>query len=189
MDYTLPKAFKIGGKEYAIRYDFRPILDICSAMEDPELDAREKAWVACEIFYPDFAQIPAEHLTEAVEKCYWFIGGGAENPKQRGPVLVSWEKDVKHIIAPINRVLGFEIRDVPENGLHWWTFLSAYMEIGDCTFAQIVRMRSLLAKGKKLEKHDREWYRANAHLVNMPVRLSQAEREFLAQRAGRKDGE
>ena len=79
--------------------------------------------------------------------------------------------------------------DVPVNGLHWWTFLSAYMEIGDCTFAQIVRMRSLLAKGKKLEKHDREWYRANAHLVNMPVRLSQAEREFLAQRAGRKDGE
>lgn len=189
MDYTLPKAISIGGKEYSIRYDFRPILDICAAMEDPDLDAQEKAWVACNIFYPDFSSIPTKHLTEAVEKCYWFIGGGDIGPKHKGPVLVSWEKDVKHIIAPINRVLGFEIRDTPENGLHWWTFLSAYMEVGDCTFAQIVRIRNLLAKGKKLDKHDREWYRANAHLVNMPARLSQAEMEFLAQRAGQKVGE
>ena len=189
MDYTLPKAFEIGGTEYSIRYDFRPVLDICAAMEDPDLNEREKALVACIIFYPDFSDIPAEHLTEAVEKCYWFIGGGEDCQKQKGPKLVSWGKDIKHIIAPINRVLGREIRDIPEGQLHWWTFLAAYMEVGDCVFAQIVRIRNLIAKGKKLEKHDREWYRANAHLVNIPVKLSQAEREFLTQRAGRKDGE
>lgn len=188
MNYGLPKAFAIGGVEYAIRYDFRPILDICAALEDPDLSNQEKAFVACAIFYPDFEKIPPEHLREAVEKCYWFINGGAENPGAKGPRLVSWEKDVRHIIAPINRVVGTEIRDLPENGLHWWTFLAAYMEIGDCLFAQIVRIRNLIAKGKKLDKQDREWYRQNAHLVNIPVRLSQEEKDFLAARAGKKGG-
>ena len=188
MDYTLPKSVFLGEKEYVIRYDFRAALDICVAMEAPDLDAREKALVSCIIFYPDFHQIPAAHLNQAIEKCYWFIGGGEECSRKKNPKLVSWEKDVKHIIAPINRVLGLEIRDVPENGLHWWTFLAAYMEIGDCVFAQIVRIRSLMAQGKKLEKQDREWYRANAHLVNIPAKLSQAERDFLASRGNPNGG-
>lgn len=188
MDCTLPKAFSLGGKEYPIRYDFRAILDICAAMEDPELDEQEKALVACAIFYPEFEEIPTGLLKEAVDKCYWFIGGGEEAPRQKGPKLVSWEKDIKHIIAPINRVLGREIREIAEGHLHWWTFLSAYMEIGDCVFAQIVRIRNLIAKGKKLEKHDREWYRANAHLVNIPVKLSQEEKEFLASRGNLNGG-
>lgn len=188
MDISLPKSFLLGGMEYKIRYDFRPILDICAALEDPDLDLKEKAAVACTIFYPDFSEIPAEHIREAIEKCYWFINGGEEAPKKKGPTLVSWEKDVKHIIAPINRVIGREIRDIPMGGLHWWTFLAAYMEIGDCTFAQIVRIRNLIAKGKKLDKHDQEWYCSNAHLVNIPVKLSQSEREFLAMRSGKKGG-
>lgn len=188
MDYSLPKSFRFGEKDFCIRYDFRPILDICAALEDPDLDLKEKTIVACSIFYPDFEQIPEEYLQEAVQKCYWFINGGEENPQKKGPRLVSWEKDVKHIIAPINRIMGCEIRDVPEGGLHWWTFLAAYMEIGDCTFAQIVRIRNLMAKGRKLDKHDREWYRQNAHLVNIPMKLSQEERDFLAARSGRKEG-
>ena len=187
MGYSLPKSLRIGGKDYAIRYDFRPVLDICAALEDPDLDLKEKAIVACAIFYPDSDEIPPEHLREAVEKCYWFIGGGEETSGKKGPRLVSWEKDVKHIIAPINRVLGQEIRDIPEGGLHWWTFLAAYMEIGDCTFAQIVRIRKLMAEGKKLDKHDREWYRQNAHLVNIPTMLTREEFEFLSARAGRKE--
>lgn len=188
MDYSLPKSFQIGGRDYAVRYDFRPVLDICAALEDPDMDLKEKAIVAIMIFYPEYDQIPPEHIREAIEKCYWFINGGDDTPQKKGPRLVSWEKDVKHIIAPINRVLGREIRDVPMGELHWWTFLSAYMEIGDCTFAQVVRIRNLMAKGKTLDKHDREWYRNNIHLVNIPVKLSQEEKDFLAQRAGKKGG-
>lgn len=186
MDYSLPKSFRFGGKEYEIRYDFRPCLDICEALEDPELDLMEKALVACSIFYPDFDKIPAAHHQEAVEACYRFLSGG-EDAGKKGPRLMSWGKDIRHIIAPVNRVIGQEVRDIPMGGLHWWTFLAAYMEIGDCTFAQIVRIRNLLAKGKKLDKADQEWYRQNAHLVTMPTRLSQEERDFLAARAGRKE--
>lgn len=43
MNYSLPKKLAVCGAEYDIRYDFRCILDIISAMEDPELSNQEKA--------------------------------------------------------------------------------------------------------------------------------------------------
>lgn len=185
MDLSLPKSLDICGTEYAIRYDFRVILEICAAMEDPELDKQDKAIVAMVIFYPDFEDMPPEHYQEAIKQCFWFINGGGDDQGQKGPKLVSWEQDIKYIVAPVNRVLGQEIRaiqyDAEKNtgGLHWWTFLSAYMEIGDCTFAQIVRIRNLRAKGKKLDKADQEWYKQNRHLVDIKQTYTEAENEVL----------
>lgn len=185
MDLSLPKSLDICGTEYAIRYDFRVILEICAAMEDPELDKQDKAIVAMVIFYPDFEDMPPEHYQEAIKQCFWFINGGGDDQGQKGPKLVSWEQDIKYIVAPVNRVLGQEIRAIPYDaekntgGLHWWTFLSAYMEIGDCTFAQIVRIRNLRAKGKKLDKADQEWYKQNRHLVDIKQTYTEAENEVL----------
>lgn len=185
MNYDLPKTLNICGTEYNIRYDYRCILEICAAMEDPELDKQDKAIVSMVIFYPDFEDMPPEHYQEAVNKCFWFISGGEEDQGKKGPKLVSWDQDIKYIIAPINKVLGQEIRaiqyDAKTNtgGLHWWTFLSAYMEIGDCVFAQIVRIRNLKAKGKKLDKADQEWYRQNRHLVDIKQTFTEAENEIL----------
>ena len=186
MDYTLPKVMLIGEKEYAVRYDYRCILDICAALEDPELNKTDRITAALQIFYPEFDEIPGEHLKEAVERCFWFINGGEEHPGKKGPKLVSWEKDVKYIISPINRVIGREVRETPYDietntgGLHWWTFLAAYMEIGDCVFAQTVRIRNLLANGKHLDKQDREWYEKNHDLVDIHPKLSSAEKDELA---------
>ena len=36
MSYGLPKSVDIDGQEFAIRYDYRVILDIFEAMNDPE---------------------------------------------------------------------------------------------------------------------------------------------------------
>lgn len=185
MNYDLPKSLNICGTEYTIRYDYRCILDICSAMEDPELSKQDKAIVAMAIFYPDFENMPPEHYQEAIKQCFWFINGGEDDIGQKGPKLVSWDQDTKYIISPINRVLGQEIRAIPYDeeantgGLHWWTFLSAYMEIGDCVFAQIVRIRNLKAKGKKLDKVDQEWYRQNRNLVDFKQTYTEAENEIL----------
>lgn len=185
MNYDLPKTLNICGTEYNIRYDYRCILEICAAMEDPELDKQDKAIVALVIFYPDFEDMPPEHYQEAVNKCFWFISGGEEDQGKKGPKLVSWDQDIKYIIAPVNKVLGQEIRaiqyDAKTNtgGLHWWTFLSAYLEIGDCVFAQIVRIRNLKAKGKKLDKADQEWYRQNRHLVDIKQTFTETENEIL----------
>lgn len=185
MNYDLPKSLNICGTEYAIRYDYRCILEICAAMQDPELDKQDKAIVAMAIFYPDFENMPTDHYQEAIKQCFWFINGGEDDQGGKGTKLVSWDQDTKYIISPINRVLGKEIRAIPYDeetntgGLHWWTFLSAYMEIGDCVFAQIVRIRNLKAKGKKLDKVDQEWYRQNRNLVDFKQTYTEAENEIL----------
>ena len=180
MIYDLPTSLEVGGKEYEIRSDYRAALDICVALSDPELEDREKAFIALTILYPDFDSIPQEHYKEAIEKCFWFINGGEEDTGPKTPQLVSWEQDFPLIVAPINRVLGKEIRSMEY--LHWWSWLSAYMEIGgDCTFAQVVSIRDKQARHKTLDKVEKEWLKRNRHLVDFKRKYTQAEDELLKQ--------
>lgn len=187
MSYELPICVDIAGKTYSIRSDYRAVLDICAALSDAELSDQDKAIAVLAIFYPDADTIPPEDYKEAMERCFWFIDCGDDSTvdQRRAPKLMDWEQDLRYIIAPINRVLGQEVRSVPydfENnvgGLHWWTFVSAYYEIGDCLFAQIVRIRSLRARGKPLDKADREWYAQNRHLVDLKTNYTEQENELL----------
>ena len=43
MSYGLPKSVEINGKEFAIRYDYRVILDIFEAMNDPDSSEEDRA--------------------------------------------------------------------------------------------------------------------------------------------------
>lgn len=182
MTYELPESLEICGADYAIRSGYRAVLDVCAALSDPELSGQEKSYCAMVIFYPDFESIPQEHLDEAMEKLVWFIDCGTKDQaKQRSPRLVDWEQDFPIIAAPVNRVLGTEIRrkDGPEDyGIHWWTFISAYQEIGDCTFAQVVRLRDRKARGKSLDKQDQEWYRRNRDLVDLKRKYTSTDDEL-----------
>lgn len=178
MNYELPKSVIIGEIEYEIRSDYRAILDICTALSDPELNGREKAYVTLDIFYPAFSEIPQELIQEALEKCFDFIEMGNRS-KRTGPTLMNWEQDFQYIIAPINRAAGTEIRALPY--MHWWTFLAYYQEIGDCLFAQIVAIRDKRARGKPLDKQEREWYRRNRDIVDLKTKMTQREAEMLAE--------
>lgn len=174
----LPTAVEVGGREYEIRSDYRAILDICAAMNDAELDQQEKAEIALDIFYPAFAEMPPEDYQEAIERCFWFINCGDVEQEQKHVKLMDWEQDFKYIIAPINRVTGKEVRSVKY--MHWWTFIAAYYEIGDCTFAQIVRIRDKKARGKALDKTDAEWYRKNRSLVDLKTTYTQQDDDVLS---------
>ena len=184
MIYDLPTSLEVCGTEYAIRSDYRAVLDICTALSDPDLSAQDKTLVALGIFYEDFETMPMDHYETALRRCFWFIDGGAdEDPAAyKRPKLMDWEQDFQFIAAPVNRVIGTEIRSVEY--LHWWSFLSAYYEIGDCVFAQIVRIRNLKAKGKPLDKADREWYQQNRKLVDLKTTYTEQENELLKQWGG-----
>lgn len=179
MMYSLPTRVDIQGVEYDIRSDYRAILDICVALGDAELSQQEKALVVLQIFYQEWDSIPSDCLQEAIEKCFSFINCGQEEGVRKAPKLVDWEQDFQYIVAPINRVVGQEIRAMEY--FHWWSFISAYYEIGECLFGQIVRVRDMLAKGKKLDKADREWLRNNRHLVDFKTKYTAAEDEILKQ--------
>lgn len=179
MMYALPKSLEVCGVEYEIRSDYRVVLDICTALADPDLDDFNRMMEALEIFYPAFDDMPPSHYEKALKKCYWFINGGdEEDDSRKAPKLMDWEQDFKYIVAPINRVMGTEVRALEY--LHHWTFLSAYREIGDCTFAQIVRIRSKKAKGKQLDKDEQRWYRENRKIVDIKQTYSTAEKETLS---------
>ena len=177
MMYELPTSIEIGGKEQEIRSDYRAILDICVALSDASLGYDEKCLDALDIFYLNFEEIPQEYYEESLQKCFWFINCGDKNKGQKSPKLMDWEQDFKYIVAPINRVAGKEIRSIEY--MHWWTFISYYYEIGECLFAQIVRIREKKAKGKALDKSDKEFYRKNRDLVDIKTHYSDEENDLV----------
>ena len=183
MIYSLPKTAKVGEEELEIRYDYRVILTILELLNDPDLGMEDKAEGMIDLFYMNPEKI--RDYKAAVEECYRFIDLGQTDARKPGPRLMDWEQDFPYIVAPVNRIMGKEIREIPydfdENtgGLHWWTFMGAYMEIGgNCMFSQLISIREKRAKGKKLEKHEREWLRRNIDIVEFKRKYSEAENDI-----------
>lgn len=183
MMYDLPTSIEIGGVSYEIRSDYRAALDIFAALSDTELSDADKAAVVLDIFYPGFADMPPEHYEEAIKQCFWFLDCGDVPDTRKAPKVMDWEQDFKYLVAPVNRVIGKEIRAVEY--LHWWSFIAAYYEIGDCLFAQIVSVRDKLARGKKLEKAERDWYNRNRALVDIKTKYTDAEDSLVRQLLGK----
>lgn len=184
MIYDLPKTAEIDGVQQGIRYDFRVILEIITMLQDPDLSGEEKTQCLLEMFYLDPEGIRDQRA--AVEACFSFIDANSERQKKPRPKLTDWNQDFEYIIAPVNRVLGYESRAVaydPEantGGVHWWTFLAAYMEIGsDCLYSQIVSIRDKRQRRKKLEKYEKEWLKRNADIVNLKTNYTESENKLF----------
>ena len=175
--YDLPTTATIGGGEYAIRSDYRAVLDVMQVMADPEITDGERAAMALAIFYPDSDSIPAGSLRDAIDFLYWFVGGGEKSDGGHKPRLMDWDQDFPLIAAPVNRVLGFEVRSCEY--LHWWSFLAAYREIGECTFAQVVGIRKKKLAGKKLDKQEQRFYADNRAIVDLKRNETKAEAELF----------
>lgn len=184
MDYlTLPTALEVGGRSYAIRYDFRAVIDVINILNSTEYQETEKYFCALKVFYVDFDSIPMRDYQEAQERCYEFISYG--NADSSGPALMSWKQDLKYIIPPVSKTLGRDVRsfayDPASNtgGLHWWTFLSAYMEMGDCLFSQILKIREKKSRGKPLDSSESEWYQRNRAMVDLHDSYTADEEKLL----------
>ena len=174
----LPTTLKVEGEDRPIRTDFRAALDCFLALTDTDLDDYNKALEVLEIIYID----PIKPTAEALEQALWFLRGGENEPKKKGAQLVSWTQDYNFIASAISKIIGTDIRGLEY--LHWWSFLSAYMSIGDCLFAQIVAIRDKKARGKALDKVEKEFYRRNKELVDIQRPLSDIESEIVKEWMG-----
>ena len=175
--WELPESAVIGGEEWEINSDFRCALDIIAAMNDREIDDGERTGAVLSLLFPDYENMHMSHVQEALDFAFWFVGGGQPQGGQKRPKLMDWAQDFPIVVAPVNRVLGFEAREAPH--LHWWTFLAAYNEIGDCLYAQVVSIRKKLKQGKRLDKSDQAFYRANRELIDMRGRATAAEEDMF----------
>lgn len=160
---------------YPIHSDYRDVLEIFSYFDDPDLPEYLKWRIALALFYE--GEIPTEHLQEAMEFLAEFLKGGRQDGERVAPKLLDWEQDAGVIVAEVNKVAGQEIRALPY--VHWWTFLSWFHGIGEGQLSLLVGIREKLRKGKKLEPHEKDYYRTHKSQVDLKTRYS---REELAQR-------
>lgn len=166
--YDLPTSLTVGGVGYKIRYNWRCVLDILQACQDPELDESAKTFVMLHNLYPDWESIPREHIAEACQKACEFIDCGQHSdPDAPKPKLIDWQQDAAIIMPEINKIAGREIRHDP--AVHWWTFFGWFLGIGEGLFASVLSIRQKKSKHKKLEKYEEEFYKANRSVVDIKV--------------------
>lgn len=174
--WKLPTSLTIGGVGFDIRSDFRAILDILRYYQEPDYSDFERMEICLTIFYPGYdPACSMEQKAEMLQACFQFIDMGIKDDGRERPKTMDWDQDARIIIPSINRVLGTEIRSLKY--MHWWTFLGAYMEIGDGLFAQVVSVRNKRARGKKLEKWEREFEKENKDIVRLKRKISAEQEE------------
>lgn len=169
--WLLPESAVIGGIEYEINTDFRYVLEIVKYLNDPNEPDFVRWQIAIALFYE--GEIPEEHHLEAMKYLSAFISYTEEEDSKPGQRLIDWEQDCKEIIADVNKVAGREIRALPY--LHWWTFLSYFQAIGEGQLSTLVSIRNKLAKGRKLDDWEKEFYRDNKSRVDLKKVYSAAD--------------
>lgn len=172
----LPRRVNVNGIERAVRTDFRDILKIVTAFTDPELEDNEKVYICLFIFYENFEDLPHDDYEAAFKAAIQFIDhsvDGDSEETRRAPHVMDWEQDEAIMFPAINRVAGFETRSAEY--VHWWTFMGYYMEISEGVFSNVLSIRLKKAKGKKLEKWEREFWNSNKGICTLKSKLSEEE--------------
>ena len=183
--YELPTTVIVCDKEYAIRNkaDYRVILDVIAACQDVDISPSEQAVSALAIFYEciedeDEVFTAFDDIQEASKVMMSFIGcndnedvGYKVNRK-----LIDWIQDEQLIVSAINNVAKTEIRALPY--MHWWTLISHYMAMGECSLSTIVGIRDKISRGKKLEKYEQEFKRNNPQYFTWKTQKTQEEKQF-----------
>ena len=169
----LPRELEVNGRMYAIRTDFRDVLNILCAFSDPELEDGEKVYTCLYILFEDFDSIPDGDLEAAFTAALSFIDNGAKPEEKKFPRVMDWEQDENLLFPAINKVAGCEVRSAEY--IHWWTFIGYYMEISEGVFSNVISLRMKKAKGKKLEKWEQEFWNANKGACVLAPKLTAEE--------------
>ncbi|MDO4381286.1 MAG: Gp15 family bacteriophage protein [Clostridia bacterium] len=177
----LPRSLEVNGKEFKIRTDYRDVLKIVSAFNDRELEDDEKVYICLVILFKDFDKLKKDDYEAAFKAALSFIDCGQEpNNSKPAPHIMDWEQDEKIIFPAINKAAGFEVRTAKY--VHWWTFIGYYMEIPEGIFSHVLSLRLKKAKGKRLEKWEKEFWSANKEICVIKTKLTkeeQAEKDKL----------
>lgn len=166
--YELPVSITVNNRDYQIRNngDYRMVLDCFSVLNDVTLSKIERIVTFLLIFYEDFSTVERilaldeETMQALIDNAFLFFNCGQTHAAaEMNYKTIDWEDDAQLISSAINKVAGREIR--AENYIHWWTFMGYFNAIGDGALATVVGIRSKIARGKPLEKYEKEFRRDN----------------------------
>ena len=185
---VLPETLHVGGLDYPIRSDFRNILQIYEAFNDPDLERGEAWLVAICLMFEDFSCVDDVEeaaqdgfdVNEAAKQISWFISMGGESKKDRELPVYDWVQDEQMIFPAVNKIAGEEVRET--GYMHWWTLCGYLNGVGkDDMWTFVVGIRDKHNRGQKLEKHEQAFYNKNKDLVDLKPRKSKEELEYEAE--------
>lgn len=186
--YKLATSVLLGDTEYKFKSDFRDILEVIDILNNPDLTDNEKTLLALDLFYE--TPLNGQYLNEAVTEMFCFISYSDTDymstsaSSSHDKPLYDWQQDFDIIVAPINKILGFDCRGA--DYLHWWTFLSAFMEIGECTFNTFVSIRDKLNRHKKLDKWEEKIYKDNKDRIILKRKYDSTTQDMIDEIMGRR---
>jgi len=168
----LPKSIYIDGTEVKIRTDYRDILRVFEAFNDPELSDSEKWQVCVVIMLEDISLLYTLNQEKIMNEIDAFINFGTTDDGKIQSPLLNWEQDEHLIFSAINNVAKQEIRSL--DYVHWWTFIGYFNCIGEGLLSQVIHIRSKKSKNKKLDKHEEEFYKDNRKMIDLqPKKLKE----------------
>ena len=163
------------------------VLDCFAVLEDPELDDDLRLLGCLIIFYEeinsplDIAEFTEDELNIAVSEMYNFFDCG--NIESSGPKhdyrLIDWEMDSQLICGAINHIANAEIRSI--DYMHWWTFMSYYLAVGESVFSTVVSIRDKIIHSKKLEKWETKFRTENPQYFEWNAKTAEqlADEEYI----------
>jgi hypothetical protein len=188
--YNLQTEIIIDGNSYPIRRDgdYRLILQVITRLNNIKTDNGKNnlkyTWESIMLFYEGIDDLHTLHSTfpkldKAFTEMVKFISGGVTQESNTNNLkLIDWEEDENLIVSAINCVAKTEIRALPY--MHWWTFISYYMAIGECSLSTIVNIRKKVLTGKKLEKYEKDFKRENPqYFISKKDKANKAEADTL----------
>lgn len=184
--FRLPTNMEIGGNVYEFHSDYRKIIQCMEPLNDPNLLDEEKIYCCSFLFFKEYDKIPIEDRFDCTKAMFEFITGGEDSRSQKGveKPLYDWNKDFTLIASAINTNIKTDIRSM--DYLHWWTFLSYFMEIGECTFSTYVGIRDKKNRGIKLEKHEERIFRENKDAIEIKKKYDSVMEEEIARILGKR---
>lgn len=179
----LVKSVEIDGVECEIFTDFRDILEIFQIMNDPDLLDGEKFILSLDYFYKTNDYKINQELAFKIMCEFLTMGNTEPDTKPNQKPLFDWEQDFNIIVAPINKIIGEDVRGI--SYLHWWTFLSAFMEVGECTFSTFVGIRSKINRGIKLDKEEEKIFKENRNSITLKKKYDSTTQALMDEILGR----
>lgn len=131
--WELPTTVMVAGSSFAIRSDFRAVLDALAALTDPDLTQQEQ-YVAClQILYPRWKELPDANA--ALRAAFTFINEGKEDEQQGfnyklqfGPGLD--RKEYARLWDKLTEPVEFHEVTVPDEDGDY-TFTAYFSNVGD----------------------------------------------------------
>lgn len=161
---------------YLIRTDFRIGLQISEALSDVDLADPEKMITALQLLYG--AGIPTD-IKLAEEGLMWFMRGGQprdDSSSDGRPPTFDFEQDHRFLYSAFRARFGI---DLTRERLHWFAFLAMFNDLGGCSLADIIGVRSMDLS--KLNSEQRRQYAELQRKYSIKPKLSDAELAMIAE--------